>query len=128
MNNIGYIDEEGQKLKVEFALDKNNCITPKSKQDREILISAWDINEEILQPFIDFVNSAIKTNEEKIALLTNTKKYQFLDNEEIYNKAVFKVGEEAKREEIEALIDKIYESTIFSYEDLALCPKSKADK
>lgn len=126
MDQVGYIDNEAeQRLKVEFVLDTNNNISPKSEQDREILISAWDIDDEVLEAFLEFVNANLKNNEAKIALLTNTKKYQFFDSEEIYNAAAFKAGLEATREEIEKLIDEIEDSAIFGYENLMLCPKEK---
>ena len=104
MDKVGYIDNEAeQRLKVEFVLEKNR-ITPKRQKDRENLISAWGINDEILEEFLDLVNENIKDNEEKIGLLTNIKVTQG---------------------QIESLIDKICDSAIFEYENLVLCPKEK---
>ena len=60
MDKVGYIDNEAeQRLKVEFVLEKNR-ITPKRQKDRENLISAWGINDEILEEFLDLVNENIK--------------------------------------------------------------------
>ncbi len=122
---MGYIDNAaGQKLKVEFVLDKNNNVIPKSESDKENLINCWDINDEVLEAFINFVNNKIKDDEEKITLLTNTQEYEFLADEEIYNIATFKLGEGATQEKIESLIDKVYTDAIFGYENLILCLKS----
>ncbi|TLE01965.1 hypothetical protein [Helicobacter japonicus] len=125
MDKVGYIDNEAeQRLKVEFVLEKNR-ITPKRQKDRENLISAWGINDEILEEFLDLVNENIKDNEEKIGLLTNIKEYRFLEYGEIYDIASFKFGEEVTQGQIESLIDKICDSAIFEYENLVLCPKEK---
>ena len=125
MDKVGYIDNEAeQRLKVEFVLEKNR-ITPKRQKDRENLISAWGINDEILEEFLDLVNENIKDNEEKIGLLTNIKEYRFLEYGEIYDIASFKFGEEVTQGQIESLIDKICDSAILEYENLVLCPKEK---
>ena len=55
MQQVGYINNAGKNIKVEFTLMQNR-IAPKNAQDAEILISAWDINDEILEAFLDFVN------------------------------------------------------------------------
>lgn len=124
MNKVGYVENEAeQRLKVEFVLDKNNNIVPKSESDKENLINCWSINDEILEAFINFVNNEMKDDKEKIALLTNTQEYEFVESEEIYSKATFKAGEEATQEELESLIDKIYDDAIFEYENLMLCEK-----
>lgn len=121
---MGYVENEAeQRLKVEFVLDKNNNIVPKSESDKENLINCWSINDEILEAFINFVNNEMKDDKEKIALLTNTQEYEFVESEEIYSKATFKAGEEATQEELESLIDKIYDDAIFEYENLMLCEK-----
>lgn len=126
MEKVGYVDDEvGQKLKIEFMLDKNNNIIPKGENDKENLINCWSINDEILEAFINFVNETRKDNEEKITLLTNTQEYEFLESEEIYNKAILNLGEEATQEKIETFINKIYDDAIFGYENLTLCLKEK---
>lgn len=126
MDRVGYIEnKEGQKLKIEFVLDKNNKIIPKGESDKENLINCWDIDDEILEAFVDFVNNEMKDDKEKIALLTNTQEYEFLEGEEIYNIAAFELGEEAAQEEIESLIDKIYDDAIFGYETLIFVNVSK---
>jgi len=122
MQEVGYINEMGENIKIEFALEKNRIV---SEKDRENLFSAWGIDDEILEAFLEFVNANLKDNEARIALLTNTKEYQFFDSEEIYNAAAFKTGLEATREEIEKLIDKICDDAIFGYENLILYPKEK---
>lgn len=122
MQEVGYINEMGENIKIEFALEKNRIV---SEKDRENLISAWGIDDEILEAFLEFVNANLKDNEARIALLTNTKEYRFFDSEEIYNAAAFKAGLEATREEIEKLIDKICDDAIFGYENLILYPKEK---
>ena len=50
MQQVGYINNAGKNIKVEFTLMQNR-IAPKNAQDAEILISAWDINDEILEAF-----------------------------------------------------------------------------
>lgn len=126
MDKVGYVENEaGQKLKVEFVLDKNNNVIPKSENDKENLIDCWSINDEILEAFINFVNEKEKDDKEKIALLTNTQEYEFLESEEIYNKVILKLGEEATQKEIESLIDKICDDAVFEYENLTLCSKEK---
>lgn len=126
MDRVGYIEnKEGQKLKIEFVLDKNNKIIPKGESDKENLINCWDIDDEILEAFVDFVNNEMKDDKEKIALLTNTQEYEFLESEEIYNRAAFDLGKKATQKEIESLIDKIYDDAIFGYETLIFVNVSK---
>lgn len=126
MDKVGYIDNEaGQKLKVEFVLDKSHNVMPKSENDKENLIDCWGINDEILEAFINFVNNKATDDKEKITLLTNVQEYRFLESEEVYNVVTFKLGEEATQEKIETLIDKIYDDAIFGYDNLMLCAKEK---
>ena len=125
MEIIGYIANGESKEKVVFLVNKNNHIEPKYPQDKEILISAWNIDDEILQEFIDFINKDINDNDKKVELLTNTTKYEFLDSSDIYNLALSKFGfdPEPTQDEIENKIDEIVDNAIFSYEDLFLIKK-----
>ena len=122
MQQVGYINNAGKNIKVEFTLMQNR-IAPKNAQDAEILISAWDINDEILEAFLDFVNAEFKDDKARIALLTNTQKYQFFDSEEIYNAVALKDGLGATQERIENNIDEILENAIFNFDELILCEK-----
>lgn len=109
-----------EKAEVTFIVDKNNFISPKSKQDEDILISFWNINDEILKEFINFINKTINNNEEKISLLTDTKKYIFVDREEIYDLALNNLDINATQDEIDDKIDEIVENAIFGYENVIL--------
>ena len=122
MQQVGYINNAGKNIKVEFTLMQNR-IAPKNAQDAEILISAWDINDEILEAFLDFVNAEFKDDKARIALLTNTQKYQFFDSEEIYNAVALKAGLGATQERIENNIDEILENAIFNFDELILVKK-----
>ena len=121
-------DTTREKAEVTFIVDKNNFISPKSKQDEDILINFWNINDEILKEFINFINQTINNNEEKISLLTDTKKYIFVDREEIYDLAVNNLDINATQDEIDDEIDEIVENAIFGYESAILIKKQDLEK
>ena len=115
------------KEKVVFLVDENNHIAPKTAQDEKILIKAWNINDIILEDFLDFINESTSDNDEKIALLASTDKNEFLESEEVYDIAVSKlvvgVDSEPTQEQIENKIDEITDSALFDCENLILVKK-----
>ncbi len=115
------------KEKVVFLVDENNHIAPKTAQDEQNLIDEWNINDDILEEFLDFLNESTSDNDEKIALLTSTDKNEFLESEEVYDIAVSKlvvgVDSEPTQEQIENKIDKITDSALFGCENLILIKK-----
>lgn len=123
MNFTAEIMDEKIKREVAFVLDENHQITPQSKKDEELLIKAWNINDDILSEFVNFINESMKDNDAKISLLTNTKEYVFVDSEELYDMSAFKT-DETKQDKIEKCFDKIFEKVIFGYEGVFLVKKS----
>lgn len=113
------------KEKVAFVVDENNHIAPKTAQDEKILIKAWNINDIILEDFLDFLNESTSNNDEKIALLTSTDKNGFLEREGLYDIALNILGydNEPTQEQIENKIDEITDSALFGCENLILIKK-----
>ncbi|MGX2972342.1 hypothetical protein [Helicobacter sp. T3_23-1059] len=113
------------KEQVVFVIDKNNHITPKTAQDEQILIDEWNINDDILEEFLDFLNKSKSDNNEKIALLTSTDKNEFLEREGLYDMALSILGydNEPTQEQIDNKIDEITDSALFGCENLILVKK-----
>lgn len=113
------------KEKVVFLVDENNHIAPKTTQDEKILIDEWNINDDILEEFLDFLNESTSDNDEKIALLTSTDKNEFLEREGLYDIALNILGydNEPTQEQIENKIDEITDSALFGCENLILVKK-----
>lgn len=120
MEIIGYIANGKSKEKVVFLVNQSNHIEPKSPQDKEILINAWNINDDILQEFIDFINKDMSDNGKKVELLTNTTQYEFIEGYQLYDLAVSKLDSNANQDEIDSKIDEITDNAIFGYENLFL--------
>lgn len=118
-------DMTREKVEITFIVNEDNFILPKSKQDEKALIKFWNINDEILSEFINFINQAINDNEEKISLLVNTKEYEFLDSEEIYILAMNSLDMDATQDEIDNKVDEIVKSAIFGYENILLLVKKQ---
>lgn len=123
MEIIGYVANDKLKEKVTFLANESNHIMPKSPQDKEILINAWNINDDILQEFIDFINKYMSDNDKKVELLTNTTKYEFIEGYQLYDLAVSKLDSNANQDEIDNKIDEITDNAIFGYENLFLIEK-----
>ena len=123
MEIIATMDES--KEQVVFVVDENNHITPKTAQDEEILINAWNINDIILEEFLDFLNGTKSDNDEKIALLTSTDKNEFLEREGLYDMALSILGYDPEpiQEQIDNKIDEITDSALFGCDDLILVKK-----
>lgn len=113
------------KEKVAFVVDENNHIAPKTAQDEQNLIDEWNINDDILEEFLDFLNESTSDNDEKIALLTSTDKNEFLEREGLYDIALNILGydNEPTQEQIENKIDEITDSALFGCENLILVKK-----
>ena len=111
------------KEKVVFVVEENNHIAPKTAQDEEILIKAWNINDDIFEAFLDFLNESTSDNDEKITLLSSPEKYEFLEGGEIYFKALYNFDSEPAQEQLESKIDDIVENAIFSCDELILMQK-----
>lgn len=66
-------------------------------------------------------------NNQKVALLTNTEKYVFIERWELYDLAVSKlvisVDSEPTQEQIENKIDEISDNALFGYEELLVIEK-----
>ncbi len=121
MEIIATMDES--KEKVAFVVDENNHIAPKTAQDEEILINAWNINDIVLEEFLDFLNGTKSDNDEKIALLSSPEKYEFLEGGKIYFKALYSFDSEPAQEQLESKIDEITDSALFGCENLILVKK-----
>ncbi len=113
------------KEKVVFLVDENNHIAPKTPQDEKVLIKSWNINDIILEEFLDFLNKSKNNNDEKIALLTSTDKNEFLEREGLYDIALNILGydNEPTQEQIDNKIDEITDSALFGCENLILVKK-----
>ncbi len=113
------------KEKVVFLVDENNHIAPKTPQDEKVLIKSWNINDIILEEFLDFLNKSKNNNDEKIALLTSTDKNEFLEREGLYDIALNILGydNEPTQEQIDNKIDEITDSALFGCENLILAKK-----
>lgn len=113
------------KEQVAFVVDENNHIAPKTAQDEQNLIDEWNINDDILEEFLDFLNESTSDNDEKIALLTSTDKNGFLEREGLYDIALNILGydNEPTQEQIENKIDEITDSALFGCENLILIKK-----
>lgn len=123
MEIIGYVKNGESKEKVVFLVNESNHIAPKSPQDEIILINAWNINDDILKEFIDFINKDMSDNDKKVELLTNTTKYEFIEGYQLYDLAVSKLDSNANQDEIDSKIDEITDNAIFGYEGLLLVEK-----
>lgn len=106
-------------------VDENNHIAPKTAQDEQNLIDEWNINDDILEEFLDFLNESTSDNDEKIALLTSTDKNEFLEREGLYDIALNILGYDNKptQEQIDNKIDEITDSSLFGCENLILVKK-----
>lgn len=113
------------KEQVAFVVDENNHIAPKTAQDEQNLIDEWNINDDILEEFLDFLNESTSDNDEKIALLTSTDKNEFLEREGLYDIALNILGydNEPIQEQIDNKIDEITDSALFGCENLILVKK-----
>lgn len=113
------------KEQVAFVVDENNHIAPKTAQDEQNLIDEWNINDDILEEFLDFLNESTSDNDEKIALLTSTDKNEFLEREGLYDIALNILGydNEPTQEQIDNKIDEITDSALFGCENLILVKK-----
>lgn len=111
------------KEKVVFLVDENNHIAPKTAQDEQNLIDEWNINDDILEEFLDFLNESTSDNDEKIALLSSPEKYEFLESGDIYFKALYSFDLEPTQEQIDNKIDEITDSALFGCENLILVKK-----